>query len=99
MLSWIVGAVHSNAAWVLVVMFISHGAVATALVVKRKSATYMSNQFTVAKLKQADDHALLMAKNATGEKVDLAQIASKQSIEIARISGAQIEHAKLVGGK
>jgi hypothetical protein len=97
MLSWIVGAVDSNAAWVLVVLFLSLGAVATALVVKTQNSVYMSNQFVVEKLKEADAHALSLAQNARSEKVELAQIASKQEVELARINGAQIEGARLVG--
>ena len=97
MLSWVVGPVDSNAAWVLVIMFLAAGAVAVALVVRYQSATWMSNQFVVAKLQEADKHALALAQNSRAEKVELAQIASKQTVEIARINGAQIEGARLVG--
>lgn len=99
MLSWIVGPVDSNAAWVLVIMFICVGAVCAALVIRWQSATYMSNQFVVAKLQEADQQALALAQNAKSEKISLAEIASKQTVELARIHGAQIEGAKLVSGK
>ena len=97
MLSWIVGIVDVNAAWVLVVMFVMLGVVGTALVVKRQSVTYMSNQFEVAKLQEADRQQLALASVAKDEKIQLAQIASKQVIELGRINGAQIEGARLVG--
>lgn len=97
MLSWIVGSVDSNAAWVLVIMFICLGAVGTAVVIKTQNSTWMSNQFVVAKLKQADDHALSLAQCHRAEKIELAQIASKQTVDLARIHGADIEGARLVG--
>ena len=97
MLSWIVGIVDVNAAWVLVIMFIMTGVVCTALVVKRQSATYISNQFEVAKLQEADRQQLALASITKDEKIQLAQIASKQVIELGRMNGAQIEGARLVG--
>lgn len=99
MLSWIVGPVDSNAAWVLVILFICIGAVGTALVVKWQTSAYMSNQFAVAKMQESDKHALALAQNTRAEKIELAQIASKQTVELARINGAQIEGTKLVSGK
>lgn len=97
MLSWFVGLVDGNAAVVLVAMFLGLGVIGTALVVKWQNTAQMSNEFVVAKIKEADQHALNLAQNARTEKIELAQIASKQTIEIARIHGAQIEGARLVG--
>lgn len=74
MLSNIVGTVDQNAAFVLIVMFITVCIVLTASIVKRRSRLIINNEFVLAKIKQSDDAGRAQYALETEREFKLGQL-------------------------
>lgn len=85
MLNWLVGNVDVPAAAVLIAAFIGLSVFGTTWMANHQSAQARDQQFELSKMKQRDDHALLIYQEDRAKDKMLAELTSKREIEFARI--------------